>query len=262
MIMADLKLDFCTHDAARHAVMRWHYSRAMPSAKLVRIGVWEAKRFVGAILYGCGANRHLSRPFGLEPTQACELVRVALAPGREHPTSRCVAISLKLLKKQSPGLRLVVSYADTKEGHLGIIYQATNWLFLGGSTQPYLKVKGEIVHPRSLYDRYGPGGQSVDWLRTHVDPRAERVEMKPKLKYVYVFDPELRRQLEAFAKPYPKRAESIASDAPGFQPGEGGATPTSALQSRVGSSDGAAPGDQPGEGGSIPTPTLQDAHAA
>ncbi|NJL26887.1 MAG: hypothetical protein HC897_02890 [Thermoanaerobaculia bacterium] len=65
--MVDLKLDFCTHEAAKHAVLRWHYSRAMPSAKLVRIGVWEAKRFVGAILYGCGANRHLSRPFGLEP---------------------------------------------------------------------------------------------------------------------------------------------------------------------------------------------------
>ena len=39
--MADLRLDFCTHEAAKHAVLRWHYSRAMPSAKLVRIGVWE-----------------------------------------------------------------------------------------------------------------------------------------------------------------------------------------------------------------------------
>ena len=71
-------------------------------------------------------------PFGLESTEACELVRVALAPGRHHPTSQCLAQSLKLLRRQSPGLRLVVSYADTKEGHLGIIYQATNWLFLGG----------------------------------------------------------------------------------------------------------------------------------
>jgi len=230
MTMADLRLDFCSHDAARHAVMRWHYSRAMPASKMVRIGAWEGKRFVGALLYGSGANRHLSRPFGLKPTEACELVRVALAPGREHPTSKCVAISLKILKRQSPGLRLVVSYADTKEGHLGVIYQATNWLFLGGSTQPYLKVRGKIEHPRSLYDRYGPGGQQIGWLREHVDPRAERVAMMPKLKYIYVFDPELRRQLAAIAKPYPKCVESIGSDAPGVQPGEGGAIPTSTLQ--------------------------------
>ena len=224
-----LRLDFCSHEAAKHAVLRWHYSRQMPAAKLVRIGVWEGGRFVGVILYGSGANRHLSRPFGLQPTEACELVRVALAPDRQHPTSRCLAFSLKMLKRQSPGLQLVVSYADTKEGHLGIIYQATNWLFLGASTQPYLKVRGKIEHPRSLYDRYGRGGQQIGWLRKHVDPNAHRVEMPAKLKYVYAFSKPLRQELEAIAQPYPKR---------------------------VGSSDGAAPGDQPGEGGSNPTPTL------
>ena len=27
-----LHLDFCTHEAAKHAVMRWQYSRAMPKS--------------------------------------------------------------------------------------------------------------------------------------------------------------------------------------------------------------------------------------
>ena len=227
--MVPLRLDFCSHQAAKHAVLRWHYSRTMPSAKLVRIGVWEDRRFVGAILYGCGANRHLASPFGLETTEACELVRVALASGRRHPTSKSLAISLRLLHRQSPGLRLVVSYADTKEGHLGTLYQATNWIFLGGSSQPYLKVRGKIEHPRSLYDRYGSNGQSVPWLRRHVDPNARRVAMPDKLKYVWPLDKRLRPQLEALSKPYPKRAGSIDSDAPASQAGEGGATPTSAL---------------------------------
>ena len=229
--MVDLNMAFCSNGATDHSVQRWHYSRKMPAAKLVRIGVWEGGRFVGVILYGSGANRHLSSPFGLKPTEACELVRVALAPGRVHPTSRCLAISLKMLRRQSPGIKLVVSYADTKEGHLGVIYQATNWLYLGASTQPYLRVRGKIEHPRSLYDRYGRGGQQIAWLRKHVDPNAERVEMPPKLKYVYCFDKALRRRLEAISQPYPKCVESIGSDAPGSQPGEGGASPTSTLQS-------------------------------
>ena len=229
-----LRLDFCSHQAAKHAVHRWHYSRQMPAAKLVRIGVWEDGRFVGVILYGSGANRHLARPFGLKPTEACELVRVALAPGREHPTSRCLGYSLKMLRKQSPGLQLVVSYADTKEGHLGIIYQATNWLFIGGSSQPYLKVRGKIEHPRSLYDRYGPGGQRISWLREHVDPNARRIEMPAKLKYVYPFTKGLRRELEPLVQSYPKlnaSGRSDTSDTPGDQPGEGGATPTRPLHS-------------------------------
>ena len=202
--MSDLILDWCSHEAATFAVTKWHYSRTMPSSKLVRIGVWEEGRFVGAILYGCGANRHLSRPFDLEPTEACELVRVALASGCQHPTSQCLGRSLKLLKAQSPGLRLIVSYADSGQGHRGTIYQATNWLYLGETNQSYLRVKRRLVHPRSLYDRYGPGGQSLDWLREHVDPRAERVQMPPKHKYVFPLDRKIRRTLRQQALPYPR----------------------------------------------------------
>jgi hypothetical protein len=226
----ELKLDWCSHDAAKYAVMRWHYSRRMPNSKLVRIGVWEGTRFCGAILYGVGANRHIASPFGLDATQVCELVRVALAPGRQHPTSKCVAISLKLLRRQSPGLRLIVSFADSGRGHRGTIYQAGGWLYLGPSQQSYIKVLGEVVHPRSVYDRYGPGGQSIPWLRQNVDPRAERVEQAPKHKYVMPFDRELRRRLEAVALPYPKNADEATGVATGDQPGQGGSIPTRPLQ--------------------------------
>ena len=227
--MTTLKLDFCSHEAAKHAIMRWHYSRQLPKSKLVKIGVWEDDKFRGAIIYGLGANRHIARPFGLKSTEVAELVRVALAPGRAHPTSQCVAISLKLLRRQSPGLKLVVSYADSGQGHAGTIYQATNWIFLGGSEQSYIKVLGKVEHPRSLYDRYGRNGQSIPWLRQNIDPRADRVPMPPKWKYVYAFDKPLRRKLEALAQPYP-RGRSDTSDTPGDQPGEGEAASTRPLQ--------------------------------
>ena len=229
--MSDLRLDFCSHEAAKHAVMRWHYSRQMPKCKLVKIGVWEQGKFSGCIIFGLGANRHLASPFGLQSTEVVELVRVALGPGRKQPTSRCIAIALKLLRQQSPNLRLVVSYADSGQGHIGTLYQAGGWLYLGASTQSYIRVKGTIEHPRTLYDRYGRQGQSIPWLRQHVDPRAERVAMAPKHKYVFPLDKNLRRQMSAQALPYPKNAAEVTrSDAPGVQPGEGGATPTRPLQ--------------------------------
>lgn len=229
--MSDLQLAFCSHEAAKHAVMRWHYSRQMPKCKLVKIGVWEQGRFSGCIIFGLGANRHLASPFGLQSTEVAELVRVALGPGRKHPTSKCVAVSLRILHRHSPGLKLVVSYADSGRGHVGTIYQAGGWLYLGTSEQSYLKVKGKVEHPRTLYDRYGRQGQSIPWLRAHVDPRAERVPMAPKLKYVYPFDSAIRRELEGVALPYPKNAAEVTrSDTPGSQPGKGGATPTQPLQ--------------------------------
>lgn len=137
-----------------------------------------------------------------------------------------MAISLRLLHRQSPGLKLVVSYADSGQGHRGVIYQAGGWIFLGGSEQSYLKVLGKVEHPRTLYDRYGRNGQSIPWLREHVDPRAERVPMAIKWKYVYAFDKPLRRKLQALAQPYPKSGRSDTSDTPSFQPGKGGAAPT------------------------------------
>lgn len=229
--MSDLQLAFCSHEAAKHAVMRWHYSRQMPKCKLVKIGVWEQGRFSGCIIFGLGANRHLASPFGLMSTEVAELVRVALGPGRKHPISKCVAVSLRILHRHSPGLKLVVSYADSGRGHVGTIYQAGGWLYLGTSEQSYLKVKGKVEHPRTLYDRYGRQGQSIPWLRAHVDPRAERVPMAPKLKYAYPFDGAIRRELEGVALPYPKTAAEVTrSDTPGSQPGKGGATPTQPLQ--------------------------------
>lgn len=226
-----LHLDFCSHEAARYAVKRWHYSRRMPKSKLVRIGVWEDEKFSGAIIYGLGANRHLARPFGLEDTEACELVRVALAPGREHPTSQCVAISLKLLRRQSPGLKLVVSYADLGEGHLGTIYQAGGWLYLGTSEQSYIRVRGKVEHPRTLYDRYGRSGQSIPWLKANVDPNACRVAMAPKLRYVMPLEKKLRQEMQQLACPYPKSAAEVTpGDTSGDQPEEAGSSPSRPLQ--------------------------------
>lgn len=224
-----LHLAFCSHEAAKHAVMRWHYSRRMPKSKLVRIGVWEDAQFVGVVLFGVGANRHLASQFGLAPTQACELVRVALAPARKHPTSQVVSVSLKLLRRQSPGLEIVVSFADLGEGHIGTLYQAGGWLYLGASEQSYFRILGVIVHPRTVYDRYGRGGQSIGWLRDHVDPKAERVEMAPKLRYVMPLRKKLRRELEKSALPYPQRERSDTGDTPAAQAGKGGSTPTRSL---------------------------------
>lgn len=207
-----LRIDFISHEAAKYSVARWHYSRRMPKAKLVRFGVWEDSRFCGSIIYGLGANRHIARPFGLKDKEACELVRVALAPGRKHPTSKCIAISLRMLRQQSPGLKLVVSYADLAQSHLGILYQAVGFYYIGYSDQSYIRVRGKIEHPRTLWDRYGRQGQSIPWLKANVDPRAERAPMEPKLKYVFPLDKKLRRELQSIALPYPKSAAEVTRE--------------------------------------------------
>jgi hypothetical protein len=225
-----LRLDWCSQEAARYAVLSWHYSRRMPSSKLARIGVWENGRFVGAVVFGVGATPNIARPYGLEATQVCELVRVALRK-HETPVSRVLRIAVQMMKRQYSRLRLIVSFADTGQGHHGGIYQAAGWIYTGSEAYHAFRVLGEIVHPRTLHDRYGRGGQSIPWLRQNVDRKAERLKTAAKHKYVLPLDPEIRDRVLLLSKPYPKRGGSDTGDTPAHPAGEGGSTPTLPLHS-------------------------------
>ena len=226
-----LKLDWCSHAAAKYAVEHWHYSRSLPLGGLVKVGVWEDGRFIGCILFAQGNNQYQGSAFGLTLFEVCELCRVAL-DRHISPVTRIVSLSLRFLKQRCPGIRLVVSYADPEHGHHGGIYQGGNWVYVGtgGSTEAFFDAAGHRIHTRTA----APNGQKKQFGRNtsrHHAPVATRVALQPKYKYLYPLDDAMRHQIMPLAKPYPKRprAERIGSDAPGVHPGEGGAVPTSAL---------------------------------
>jgi hypothetical protein len=150
-----LKLDWCSYEAAKYAVEHWHYSKSLPSGKLIKIGVWENSAFIGAVIYSRGANNHLLSPYGLEQTDGCELARVALS---RHLTAvtKIISVSLKMLKKANAGLKLVVSFADSRQGHEGKIYQAGNWVYAGSvKSSPDFYVNGRWQHQRNMHSLYG-----------------------------------------------------------------------------------------------------------
>lgn len=200
----------CTNPAARWAVRRWHYTRRPPvHGKLATFGVWEYGAFLGAIIYGRGATQHLGRPYGLGQDQCIELVRVAL---REHqaPVTRMIAASLRQLRAACPGLRLVVSFADTDAGHHGGIYQAGNWIYTGTTApNPLYAVRGRIVHGRTLRHlavKRPPGETAEAFVRRTIDPQVRKVTTTGvKHRYLYPLDRAMRRQITPLAKPYPRR---------------------------------------------------------
>jgi len=228
----ELKIDWATAEAARYACEKWHYSKCVPVFKAVRFGVWENDAFVGVVLFGQGATPEIGSPYGLDQTEICELTRVALTK-HISPVSRIIAVALRFLSKQCPGLRMVVSFADAGQGHHGGIYQAGGWVYAGGSKTHGYKVNGVIVHPKTLHSRYGKGGQSIPWLRSNVDPSAERVVSGFKHRYLMPLDDEMRRRIEPLRKPYPKRAGSSASGMSDIQSEGGGANPTPALPDKT-----------------------------
>jgi hypothetical protein len=204
-------IDWATYDAARFACRRWHYSRTLPAGKLVKYGVWEGGAFIGVVIFSRGATPKLGSPYGLEQTECCELTRVALT-AHVTPVSRIIALCLRQLRRFMPGMRLVVSFADAQRGHHGGIYQAGNWLYTGCNMTHEFTVLGRKWHPKSLHMKYGVGGQSVPWLRAHIDPNASVYRKNGKHRYLMPLDEGVRRRVAHLCKPYPKRAaHAVAS---------------------------------------------------
>ena len=132
----------------------------------------------------------MGKIFKLYPGRWIELQRVALN-GSHGSTSQAIGISLKLLKKYKPCVKLVISYADIMQGHKGTVYQATNWYYLGvyarGVRKYFDPVRNKYVHQRGI--KKGKLYQISKTLGKH--------------KYVYCFDKELEPLIKSMSKPYP-----------------------------------------------------------
>ena len=198
----------------------------MPKSKLAKFGVWEGGRFVGVVIFGVGATPEIAKPFGLKQTEVAELVRVALKPGHVHETTKCVALAIRLLRKQAPMLRLVVSYADPEQGHHGGIYQGGNWIY-SGQTVPTewfeITATGERIH--SHVYRRGQRGRATKDKAAGIIRSVSLV----KHKYLMPLDDEMRKKIEPLRKPYPKRVRSVDSDTSAIHAEMGGANPTRTL---------------------------------
>ena len=199
----DLRIAPCDRNAADFACRRYHYTGKLPAGKLVHHGVWEDGQFIGSVIYGRGSTPQIGKPFGLKQTEVCELVRVAL---RDHrtPVSRILAISMRILRRTNPGLRLLISFADSAQGHHGGIYQAGGWTYIGPSTTTNVCLHGRLVHWRTVKSRYG-FWRAKQLRERGVDAKAYEVEADPKWKYVRALDPSLQDLVAAKALPYPKR---------------------------------------------------------
>jgi len=212
----ELKLDWCSHEAARYACERWHYSRSVPAGKNVYLGVWESSTFIGAVIFGMGSgNSTNGARFGLRDRfEVAELVRIALR--RHHnAVSRVIAIAVRFIRRQSPGLRLLISFADPVQGHHGGVYQASGWQYTGFTKSDVLyRIRSGWVHHRTATAKGSAAG-----LQSRPIP--------PKHRYLLPLDAEMRQRIAPLAKPYPKRVKQ-ATD--GHHPASDGAAPIHTLQ--------------------------------
>ena len=191
-----MRLEKASYKAVKYACLKFHYAKTVPITN-ISYSVFNTKNeWCGVICYGLGACTNLGKKYGTVSGQFLELTRMALN-GKQESTSKAMAISIKLLKKHKPLVKILISYADKGQKHLGIIYQATNWMFVDESKSSGFEVfyKGKWVHDR------GP----------NTLPKKQREELEyrkksGKYKYIYPLTKELKERCLGLKKPYPKNA--------------------------------------------------------
>lgn len=189
---------------ARCVIERDHYLHSMPGGTKLAFGVFAHNSLQGALTMGVGPYGAPSLVAGAASDDCLTLTRLWLSGDLpRNSESRVLGIILRSLRRHTD-LKFLLTYADPLHGHMGTIYQATNWLYIGLS-QPmplYDLGDGRPRHSRSLSHAYG--SHSMAHFRRK-DVVVKLLPQEPKHRYLYFLDPSWRQRLVVPVLPYPKR---------------------------------------------------------
>ena len=171
-------------------LLKKHYAKRIPSISY-SFGLFENNIMVGIMTIGKPASNALCIGVcGIEYSKyVFELNRLCVNDGLEkNVLSYFLSNSFKLIKDNL----IIISYADTSQGHHGYIYQATNWIYTGKT-----KERTDIGFENGKHSR-------------HYDKNLDKLHRKnrsSKHRYIYFLGKmkkEFKEKLNYKIEPYPK----------------------------------------------------------
>lgn len=185
-----------------------HYTKSCAKCSIA-YGVFNGNDLECVIVYGQPSGKHLAKSIwdGGNESECLELLRLfSFDRCPKNIESWSISRSIKELKKDMPNVKVLVSYADESAGHVGYIYQASCWDYIGkGSPERKIFIDGIRQHRRNLYDIYGTS--SIVALKKILGDRIivedERIG---KNKYIKIIKDKknITKKLKVKPLPYPK----------------------------------------------------------
>ena len=193
------KIDYKT---AMELVVKNHYlHRKCPCS--FAWGLFEGENIIGCIVYGTPSSAPLRRGIcgDEEKSNVIELTRLWIQDDTPKNTeSYLIGNTLKLVDKE-----IIVSYAEIQQGHVGVVYQATNWIYTGLSAKrTNWTIEGVDKHCQTIADKY-----TSKELKELYGDKFKLVPRPRKHRYVF-FNAKGRRKKQLIKKlkyktePYPK----------------------------------------------------------
>ena len=216
-----IKLKVIPAKIANDFIKKNHYSGKVVNNSKLHFGVFLDGRLHGVMSYGSSLDK--SKTIGLVAgtkwNEFLELNRMAFdSVLPRNSESRAISQSIKLIKKNAPHIKWIISYADGCQCGDGTIYRASNFVLTGIKENEalYRLPNGEVIHSvvlrsaptqsrpelggRCLYDVSG-GTYSV---KRWEEITGAKVLKGYQLRYIYFIDKTYRSRLTVPEIPFTK----------------------------------------------------------
>lgn len=188
-------------------LLKKHYAHRIPSISYA-FGLFEDNILKGVCTFGTPSSSSLRIGIagGNNSKYILELNRLCVESEEKNITSWFVGKCLSSFNNQ-----IIVSYADTAQGHKGKIYQATNFIYTGLSAKRTdWKVKGlEHLHGQTIADESRGHKNRAKFMRDKYGDRFYLEDRPRKHRYIYIcgnktFKKEILKALNYPICDYPK----------------------------------------------------------
>jgi len=187
---------------ANEFVKKTHYSgKVVPNSKL-HFGCFLDDKLHGVMSYGSSINKKgtINLVAGTKWNGFIELNRMAFDDYLpKYSESRCIAVSMRLLKKNAPHIKWVISFADGTQCGDGTIYRASGFKLVGIAKNTALRINPKTGEPMHVIQAHH--------LKMSTEFRKWKAYEGYQLKYIYFIDKSLEKDLTKPVLPFSKIAE-------------------------------------------------------
>jgi len=242
---------------ARRLVRKIHYSGKVVQNSVLHLGVFLDGKCEGVMQFGSSLDKSKTLQIveGTGWNEFIELNRMAFSERLpRNSESRALGVAMRIIKKNYPHIKWVISFADGTQCGDGTIYRASGFILTGIKTSKNLcrLPDGEAIHKMTLESNptsgrpelngrsyYDITGGKYNFMQ-YVEAAGGEVLKGFQLRYIYFIDKSCRDKLTVQEMPFSKIAEMGA----GMYKGEKRVTKANSS-------------DQLESGGAVPTNTLQ-----
>ena len=168
---------------ANEFVKKHHYSGKVVPNSTLHFGAFLDDKLHGVLSYGPSINKKgtINLVKGTGWNEFIELNRMAFDDYLpKYSESRCIAISIRLIKKHAPQIKWVISFSDGTQCGDGTIYRASGFQLVGIAENTALRINpktGEAMHVIQAHH-----------LKMSNEFRKWQPTKGYQLKYIYLID--------------------------------------------------------------------------